>query len=128
MQPGSPLLLASIDSVRPVFLIVMGVSLLLFAWRLSKSASVWAGRLLMAGAILLAIGYSVVLPGYEAGKIEPFAAGRHFHGDPAAAMAWHIVKIVSMNAGWLLFGWGVAIHAQLFGHPKPVQLLTLAPR
>ena len=70
MQTGSPLLLASIDSIRPVFLIVMGVSLLMLAWRLSKDASRWSGRFIFSGAILLAIGYSFVMPLYEAGKIE----------------------------------------------------------
>jgi len=125
MQTGSPLLLASIESVRPVYLIVMGVSLLLFAWRLSHSASRWAARLMMAGAILLTFGYALVLPMYEAGKIQYL--GSH-HGDTAAALAWHVVKLVSMNAGWLLFGWGLAVHAHLFSNDRKVaHSATLLP-
>lgn len=127
MQTGSPLLLASIESIRPVFLIVMGVSLLMLAWRLSKDASGWGGRFIIAGAMLLAVGYSVVMPLYEAGKIERVSSG-HLHGDLATAMAWHVVKIVSMNAGWLLFGLGVALHAQLFGAREPREILVPSPR
>jgi hypothetical protein len=29
-------------------------------------------------------------------------------------MAWHLVKLFTMNAGWLMLGAGLAIHAQLF--------------
>ena len=127
MQTGSPLLLASIESVRPVFLIVMGVSLLMLAWRLSKDASRWSGRFILSGAILLAIGYSLVLPLYEAGKIERLSTG-HAHGEMAAAMAWHVVKLVSMNTGWLLFGLGLSLHANLFGQRISRGTLATSPR
>ncbi|MGC4014250.1 MAG: hypothetical protein QM755_06985 [Luteolibacter sp.] len=122
---GSPLLLASIESVRPVYLIVMGVSLLIFAWRLSHSASTWAARLMMAGAVLLAIGYAIVMPMYEAGQIDRLGDP---HGDPAAALAWHVVKLVAMNTGWLFFGWGLAVHAHLFSSDRKVApVATLIP-
>jgi len=127
MQTGSPLLLASIESIRPVFLIVMGVSLLMLAWRLSKDASRWSGRFIFSGAILLAIGYSFVMPLYEAGKIERITS-EHVHGDMATAMAWHVVKLVSMNAGWLLFGLGLSLHADLFGSRASRQLPVPSPR
>ena len=123
MQTGSPLLLASIESIRPVFLIVMGVSLLMLAWRLSKDASPWSGRFIISGAMLLAVGYSVVMPLYEAEKIERIS--EHVHGDLATAMAWHVVKLVSMNTGWLFFGLGLALHANVFGSR---QTLVPSPR
>jgi hypothetical protein len=127
MQTGSPLLLASIESIRPVFLIVMGVSLLMLAWRLSKDASRWSGRFIFSGAILLAIGYSFVMPLYEAGKIERITSD-HVHGDMATAMAWHVVKLVSMNTGWLLFGLGLSLHANLFGSRETRTQLVPSPR
>jgi sulfite exporter TauE/SafE len=123
MQMGLPLLLASIESIRPVFLIVMGISLLMLAWRLSKEASPWSGRFIITGAMLLALGYSVVMPLYEAGKIEHIS--EHIHGDMASAMAWHVVKLVSMNTGWFFFGLGLALHANVF---SPRQTLIPAPR
>ncbi|WP_338289626.1 hypothetical protein [Luteolibacter sp. LG18] len=110
----------------------MGVSLLIFAWRLSQAASKWSARLLMAGAILLTTGYALILPLYEAGKIERFGPGLALAGDPASALAWHVVKLVSMNAGWLLFGWGLSIHAGLFHVHKakttPHAVLVPSPR
>jgi len=126
MQTGSPLLLASIESIRPVFLIVMGISLLMLAWRLSKDASRWSGRFIFSGAILLAIGYSVVMPLYEAGKIERMS--EHVHGDMATAMAWHVVKLVAMNTGWLFFGLGLALHANVFGSSPSREILASSPQ
>lgn len=126
MQTGSPLLLASVESIRPVFLIVMGISLLMLAWRLSKDASRWSGRFIIAGAMLLAVGYSVVMPLYEAEKIERLSD--HIHGDVATAMAWHVVKLVSMNAGWLLFGLGLALHANVFGSRESRETLAPSPQ
>lgn len=120
---GSPLLFASIESIRPVFLIVMGVSLLMLAWRLSKEAGPWSGRFIITGAVLLGIGYSVVMPLYEAGIIEHVS--EHVHGDMASAMAWQVVKLVSMNTGWLFFGFGLALHANVFGFR---QTLVPTPR
>ncbi len=126
MQTGSPLLLASIESIRPVFLIVMGISLLMLAWRLSKDASRWSGRFIFSGAMLLAVGYSVVMPLYEAGKIERMS--EHVHGDMATAMAWHVVKLVAMNTGWLLFGLGLALHANVFGSRPSGEILVSSPQ
>lgn len=105
--------LASIEAARPVFMIVMGMCLLLIAWRLSKSAGVWASRLMVAGALLLAFGYALLLPMYEAGVLKPYSPR---HGLDADAMAWQVVKMTVMNLGWLLFGLGLAIHAKVFGH------------
>ena len=45
LVPPLPVL-ASIDAVRPVFLIVMGISLMIFAWRLANGANDWAALLL----------------------------------------------------------------------------------
>jgi hypothetical protein len=121
MSNGQFLVLGSIEAVRPVFLIVMGVFLALFTWRLAKASHGWTARLLIAGAFLLGFGYVVLMPLYEAGQIERLSSKGHYHGDPATALAWHVVKLVSMNMGWLLFGIGIALHAKLFGSPAPRQ-------
>ncbi|MFT3989881.1 MAG: hypothetical protein QM680_00585 [Luteolibacter sp.] len=110
--PGFPPLLASIDAARPVFLIVMGISLMLIAWRFSRRSIGWAPRLLMAGALLLGFGYTILLPLYEAGKIET-------HGATSDAIAWQALKIFTMNFGWFTFGLGLALHTRLFGTRSP---------
>jgi hypothetical protein len=108
--------LGSIEAVRPVFLIVMGAFLAIIAWRLAKDSGVWTARFLVAGALLLGTGYAVLMPMYAAGLIRPYAPGMR-GGVPADALAWHVVKLVLMNAGWLFFGLGLALHAKLFHTP-----------
>lgn len=115
--PPAPVL-ASIDAFRPVFMIVMGAFLLLTAWRMTRGTTGWAPRTLMAGAILLAIGYSVLLPLYQAGVLIPLSLIGRIPGDATVAMVWHVVKVVSMNGGWLLFGLGLALHAGIFETEK----------
>ncbi len=116
----APLPLASIEAVRPVFLIIMGIFLMVIAWRLSKISTGWASRMIVAGALLLGFGYAIVLPLYEAGVIERYAPGRtHYHGTAATALAWQAMKLISMNCGWLFFGLGVALHAKLITVPAP---------
>jgi hypothetical protein len=112
--------LASVEAVRPVFMIVMGVFLLVVAWRMSKETEGWTARLLMAGAILLSFGYSILVPMYEAGKIEKFYPGAHLH-NPASALGWHAVKLVVMNAGWLVFGLGLGLHSGLLRIPSALR-------
>ncbi len=117
MSNGQFIALGSIEAVRPVFLIVMGVFLTLIAWRLAKTSEGWTARLLISGAFLLGFGYVVLMPLYETGYIERLSAKGHYHGDPAAALAWHVVKLVTMNLGWLFFGIGIALHANILGSP-----------
>jgi hypothetical protein len=111
--PPTAFVLGSIEAVRPVYLIVMGVFLMLIAWRLSKISGVWTARALVSGAFLLGFGYVFLLPMYEAGVIERLSPRGHYHGSEAAAVGWHIVKLVVMNVGWLVFGIGVAMHARI---------------
>ena len=110
--------LASIEAVRPVFLIVMGVFLTIIAWRLAKASGIWTARLLIAGALMLGFGYAVLMPLYEAGILKYYSPKGHYHGNAAEVLGWHAVKIVVMNAGWLLFGIGVALHAKLLTSSK----------
>ena len=122
--PGVPLILGSIEATRPVFLIVMGISLMMIAWRFAKKASGWSPRLMMAGAILLGFGYSILLPLYEAGKIGRYTSPVHFHGDEDLILAFHALKIFTMNVGWFLLGLGLAIHTKILTapplkHPHP---------
>jgi hypothetical protein len=119
--------LGSIAAVRPVYLIVMGVFLMVIAWRLAKTTEGWTARLLVAGALLLGFGYTILMPMYEAGRIEPFSRTGHYHGSPATALAWHAVKLVIMNSGWLLFGIGLALHAKVFTSPTPRRNPALPP-
>ena len=112
----TPLLpLASIDAMRPVFMIVMGLALLLVAWRLTRHTSGWSPRITMAGALLLAIGYSVIIPLYEAKIIcSPDLVIFYPGADEATMLGWNLAKLFAMNGGWLLLGLGLAIHARVF--------------
>ncbi len=107
--------LANIEAMRPVFLIVMGLALLLVAWRLTRHATGWPARVLMSGALLLALGYSVILPLYYAGVLVPLEhLVLHPHAAVDTMLAWHVVKLLAMNGGWLLFGLGLALQVGLF--------------
>lgn len=121
MSNGSFMTLGSIEAIRPVFLIVMGVFLTLIAWRLAKTSGTWTARTLVAGALMLGFGYAVMLPLYEIRVIEPLSSKGIYHGSAATALGWHVVKLVVMNFGWLLFGIGIALHTNLlaFAAPRP---------
>lgn len=119
--------LGSIAAVRPVYWIVMGVFLMVIAWRLSRCTRGWTARMIVSGALLLGFGYAVMLPLYEAGHIERFSPTSHYHGSSATALAWHAMKIVIMNGGWLLFGLGLAMHAKIFTPPSPRRTPALPP-
>ncbi len=116
MYTASLPLLASIDAVRPVFMIVMGVFLMIVTLRLAKNTEGWAPRLMVAGALMLGLGYTLLMPMYEAGKIERFNPTAPLHNS-ATVLAWHAVKLVVMNTGWMVFGLGLAIHAGVFRMP-----------
>ncbi|MCW1884647.1 hypothetical protein OKA04_07885 [Luteolibacter flavescens] len=123
VAPPIPLL-ASTPALRPVFLIVMGAFLLLTAWRMTRGTHGWTPRLILGGALMLAFGYSVVTPLYQAGIILPMGAMGMMGADPDAIVLWHAVRLFSMNVGWLVFGTGMAMHAGLFEtakSPAPVQ-------
>lgn len=119
MQIGNVPPLASLAAVRPVFWIVMGIFLIVIAWRVSRSTSFWTTRFLLSGAVLLGLGYAVMLPLYETGHIERFREGAHYHGSETTAMVWHAVRMLLMNTGWLFLGIGLAIHAKVFTAPAP---------
>ncbi|BCX47354.1 hypothetical protein HAHE_12620 [Haloferula helveola] len=112
-------------------MIVMGFALLLVAWRLTRRTGGWPARTLMAGALLLALGYSVVLPLYQVKVLVPLNLIMFYpNADPAAALGWHLVRMLSMNGGWLLFGLGLLLHARIFEtrrdtSPQPATLPSL---
>lgn len=118
--------LASLAAVRPVFWIVMGVFLLVIAWRVSRTTHKWTARFLLSGAALLGCGYAILLPLYETGHLERFYQGAHYHGSESTAMAWHAIRMLVMNTGWLLLGIGLAMHAKVFTAPNPPQRQTPA--
>lgn len=112
-------MLGSLEAIRPVFWMVMGFFMFLYAWRLAQCSERWTARLLVAGALLLFFGYTLVLPMYEAGLLERYAEQRrHYSGDAASALAWHVVKLSVMNLGWLVFGLGLALHAGVLRLPS----------
>jgi hypothetical protein len=118
--PPDVLPIASISAMRPVFMIVMGAFLLLTSWRMTR----------VAGALLLAIGYSVVMPLYQAGVLIPLSQIGVSSAEAASALGWHVVKTVSMNGGWLVFGFGLALHAGIFETEKssaPVEAPSSSP-
>jgi hypothetical protein len=114
MFHGASSLLLSIEASRPAFMMVSGLFLLVIAWRLVHGKGGWSSRLILSGSLLLAFGYSVLVPLYHAGILESFRPGRHIHGDPTVVLGWHVVKLFAMNAGWFLFGLGLALHARVF--------------
>lgn len=118
--------LASIDAVRPVFMIVMGVFLMIVVWRMAKETQGWTARLMVGGAFLLSFGYAILMPMYEAGIIERFHPSAHLQ-DSANALAWHAVKLVVMNAGWLVFGIGLGLHSGLLRMPSAAKLPRTQP-
>jgi hypothetical protein len=128
--PTSIPVLASVDAFRPVFTIVMGGFLLLTSWRMTRGTTGWAPRTLLAGAFLLALGYSILMPLYQAGVLMPLSTNSLTQVDPTATLVWHTVKVVSMSCGWLLFGLGLALHAGIFEtakSPAPVESPSTSP-
>lgn len=105
-------LLGSIEGARPVFHIVIGMFLMIFAWRLAVRAPQWTARFLMAGAFMLGFGYTLLLPLAEAGFIDS-----GLPRSTANLAAWMAVKTVTMNLGWLCFGCGLAAHAGILRMP-----------
>ena len=122
MTYGMSLQLASIEAIRPVFMIVMGVFLMVIAWRLCQTTEGWTARLIVSGALLLGFGYALLLPLYDAGLIERFSPV-----SGQSALAWHAVKMMVMNCGWLLFGLGLALHAKIFSVSPPPRKLSPSP-
>lgn len=119
-------LIGSIEAARPVFLIVMGVFLMMVAWRLGKVSEGWTARLVVGGALLLAFGYAIMLPLYEAGWIEKYHPQAHLT-NPAVALGWHAVKLVVMNAGWLFFGLGLGLDSGLLRVSSPRKMSKPQP-
>jgi hypothetical protein len=116
--------LASIEAFRPVFMIVMGVFLMIIAWRLAKGLEGWSARLIVAGAALLGFGYAIVLPLYDAGILPRFSLKANAPTNSPDAYAWNMVKTIVMNFGWLFFGLGLAVHAKIFTATSPGRRLT----
>lgn len=114
MLSGTIAPLLSLEASRPAFMIVMGLFLLVVAWRLARDGSGWASKLLVSGATMLAFGYAVIVPLHESGMVPRFRVGAHIHGDPTVALFWHVAKLFAMNAGWFLFGLGLVLHARVF--------------
>lgn len=112
--PPGLLPLASIEAMRPVFLIVMGAFLLLIAWRVTRGSRSWGGRMMLTGAMMLCFGYSVVMPLYQSGRMVSLQNLYYYQGEAWVPIFWQCAKLIGMNLGWLFFGLGVAVHARLF--------------
>jgi hypothetical protein len=127
MNYANSLPLGSIEAIRPVFWIVMGVFLVIIAWRIAKCTTGWTARLIISGALLLGFGYALMLPLYEAGFIERYSPVADYQGSAATALAWHVVRALTMNSGWLLFGLGLAMHAKIFSVSPSSRKLSPQP-
>jgi hypothetical protein len=68
-----------------------------------------------------------MLPLYESGTIERLSPSGRYHGSGANALAWHSVKLVAMNSGWLLLGLGLAMHSKTFTAAPPRRKTTSTP-
>ena len=99
MNYGNCLPLGSIEAIRPVFMIVMGIFLMVIAWRLCKCTAGWTARLIAAGALLLGVGYAVILPLYDAGFIERISPAGRYHGSAATAV--DEARAVNAALDWL---------------------------
>ncbi|MCF7675902.1 MAG: hypothetical protein K9N23_08480 [Akkermansiaceae bacterium] len=104
-------MLASFDLSRAPLLVVLGLALVIGTWHLINRNPGGGHRLMMTGALLLGIGYVVLLPLQESGLL---AAGGQGHGHESVihSTAWQLVRLVVMNLGWLLLGGGLALHAR----------------
>lgn len=123
-------LLAATPQLRPVFLIVMGAFLLLTAWRMTRGTRGWTPRVILTGASLLSFGYIIIMPLYEAGIILPLSKLGMVDANHNVILLWHTAKLLCMNAGWLTFGTGMAMHAGLFETARshaPVQAPRTSP-
>lgn len=113
-RPLPPPLSVLIDAVHPVFLLVMGIALVMVAWRLALTASVWSARLLVVGSLLLGFGYAVLMPLHETGWLAALVSSGPARAATADLFGWNAVTQVVMNGGWLLFGIGMALHAKVW--------------
>jgi len=102
----------------------MGISLVMVAWRIARTASVANGRFIVIGTLLLGLGYAVLLPIHESGLVAALKPHAHSHAATVETYGFHTVELAVMNGGWLLFGIGMARHARVFGSP-PASRSTL---
>ncbi len=119
--------LASVDAARPVFMIVMGIFLMVFAWRMAREMDRWTARFLVAGAFLLCFGYAFLIPMYEAGIIGGVSKGAGI-SQSQSAIGWHAVKVVVMNSGWLFLGLGLGLHSGLIRIPAALRISKSQPQ
>lgn len=104
-------MLASLDLSRAPLMMALGLALLVFTWRMAGRVR-GGGRLpLLAGAVLLGLGYSVMLPLQESGILNRGHEG-HDHARVTETAAWNMSRVAVMNLGWLLLGSGLALHVR----------------
>lgn len=111
MKLHSPLMLASFDLSRAPLLMVLGLALVVFTWHMVSRSQGGGRRIMMTGALLLGIGYVILLPLQESGLLTAGHEG-HGHDSVLDTAAWRVVKPVVMNLGWLLLGGGLALHVR----------------
>ena len=109
MDLNFPPMLASFDLSRAPLLVVLGLALVIGTWHLINRSPGGGRRLMMTGALLLGIGYVVLLPLQESGLL---AADGHGHESVIHSTAWQLGRLMVMNLGWLLLGGGLALHVR----------------
>ncbi|MBN8460135.1 MAG: hypothetical protein J0M04_20090 [Verrucomicrobia bacterium] len=110
MKLHSPLMFASLDLSRVPLMMALGLALVVFTWRLAAHARRGRG-LLVSGALMLGLGYSVVLPLQDTGILNRGHEG-HSHEQLTDSTAWKVSRGILMNTGWLLLGSGLALQVR----------------
>jgi hypothetical protein len=108
MNVPPPLMFASLDLSRAPLMMALGLALMVFTWRLAGRVRGGSRPLLQTGAILLGIGYAVMMPLQDSGILRAGHEG-HRHELVTDTAAWRMSKVAVMNLGWLLLGCGLAM-------------------
>lgn len=94
-------------------MMLLGVALVIFTWRMLSHGEGRGRHLMMIGALLLGCGYAILFPLQDSGLLAAACADHahagHDHGGIEAAGMLDLAKLVVMNLGWLLFGGGLAL-------------------
>lgn len=111
MTVHSPLILASFDYTRVPLMMLLGVALVIFTWRMLSHGEGRGRQLMMVGALLLGCGYAILLPLQDSGLLTTAHGDHagHDHGGMVDTAMLDTAKLVVMNLGWLLFGGGLAL-------------------
>jgi len=126
MTVHSPLILASFDYTRVPLMMLLGVALVIFTWRMLSHGEGRGRHLMMIGALLLGTGYAILFPLQDSGLLTPAQSGLAKAVDAHCGIIdtamLDTAKMVVMNLGWLLFGGGLALRVSANRTPLATQI------